>query len=243
MSKSSAITLNHVPPFAQRMRDAANLVWEEGYQQPFIRELGAGTLTQERFAFYLKQDELYLNDYAKVHALILTKTSDAEIMKYMVQVQRNIFNVEKDVHNDYLTSFGITQDDMAHARQSAFARAYTTNILTIAYSGSLVESLVAVLPCAWVYADYGQRLAAEFADTLATNPYRSWIETYASDEFWQSSVWLIEHIEELVQDLSEEERERLIHIFVTGVEYEYMFWSSAYDMQMSWKPQWNALHA
>ncbi len=44
------------PPFAQRMRKAADLVWEEGYQQPFIRELGEGTLQRERFAFYLLQD-------------------------------------------------------------------------------------------------------------------------------------------------------------------------------------------
>lgn len=63
------ITLTNLPPFAQRMRDAADVVWEEGYRQPFIRELGAGTLPRDTFAFYLIQDELYLNDYAKVHAL------------------------------------------------------------------------------------------------------------------------------------------------------------------------------
>ena len=34
------------------------------------------------------------------------------------------------------------------------------------------------------------------------------------------------------------ERE-LIDIFVTGVENEYMFWASAYDMQYTWKPEWN----
>lgn len=67
------ITLDHLPPFAQRLREAANLVWEEGYRQPFLRELGNGTLDRERFAFYLLQDYRYLNDYAKVHALALTK--------------------------------------------------------------------------------------------------------------------------------------------------------------------------
>lgn len=34
------ITLNHLPPFAQRLRQASDLVWEEGYRQPFLRELG-----------------------------------------------------------------------------------------------------------------------------------------------------------------------------------------------------------
>ena len=50
----ATMTPEHVPPFAQRMREAADLVWEQGYRQPFIRELGEGTLKRERFAFYLR---------------------------------------------------------------------------------------------------------------------------------------------------------------------------------------------
>ena len=62
---------------------------------------------------------------------------------------------------------------------------------------------------------------------------------YKTDEFWQDSVWLLDHIEKLVTDASEERKRELIDIFVTGVENEYMFWASAYDMQYTWKPEWN----
>ena len=233
------ITLTNLPPFARRMRAAADLVWEEGYRQPFIRELGAGTLPRDTFAFYLIQDELYLNDYAKVHALAVTKTDDNEVMAFMAQVQHAIFHVEKTLHNEYLASFGITPQDVRDARQSAFARAYTANMLATAYGGDLIDILVAVLPCAWVYADYGQRLAREFADTLDTNPYREWIGTYCTDAFWQSSVWLIEHIEDIAATLDESRKRGLMASFVRGVENEYMFWASAYDHQMSWRPEWD----
>ena len=37
---SKGVTRTNLPPFAQRLRKAADLVWEEGYLQPFIRELG-----------------------------------------------------------------------------------------------------------------------------------------------------------------------------------------------------------
>lgn len=235
----ASMTPDHVPPFARRMRDAADLVWEQGYRQPFLRELGAGTLARERFAFYLLQDFRYLTDYAKVHALAVTKTDDPEVMAYMIQVQRNILDVETTVHRAYMAGYGITEEQMLSVRQSAFARAYTSNILSIAYARPLVDIMVAVLPCAWVYADYGRRLAREFADTLEGNPYRSWVDMYRTDEFWQGSVWLIEHIERLVADLSEERRQELIDIFVTGVENEYMFWASAYEMQYSWRPEWD----
>ena len=38
--------------------------------------------------------------------------------------------------------------------------------------------------------------------------------------------------------MSEERKQELVDIFVTGVENEYMFWSSAYDMLYTWKPEW-----
>lgn len=62
---------------------------------------------------------------------------------------------------------------------------------------------------------------------------------YKTEEFWSSSVWLIEHIEHMVQGLGENRLHELEEIFCNGVQNEYMFWSSAYDMQYSWKPQWD----
>ena len=81
MAKSmpTTITRTDLPPFASRMRQAADPVWEEGYRQPFIQELGAGTLDRSKFAFYLMQDELYLGAYAKVHALAVTKTDGGRL--------------------------------------------------------------------------------------------------------------------------------------------------------------------
>ncbi len=114
----ATMTPEHVPPFAQRMREAADLVWEQGYRQPFIRELGEGTLKRERFAFYLLQDFRYLTEYAKVHALAATKTDDPEIMAFMAQVQSNIFAVESSVHRAYMAGYGVTEEEMLNVRQS-----------------------------------------------------------------------------------------------------------------------------
>ena len=160
-------------------------------------------------------------------------------MAFMLNVQNGALNVESTVHRTYLASYGITDEQMNNVRQSAFARAYTSNILSIAYGKGILDILVAVLPCAWVYADYGYRLAHEFADTLDVNQYKSWVDMYKTDEFWQGSAWLIEHIEKLAAEVSEKRKQELVDIFVTGVENEYMFWSSAYDMQYTWKPEWD----
>ena len=109
---AKGIRLDNLPPFARRLRDAADMVWEDGYNQPFLRELGQGTLKQERFAFYLLQDYRYLADYAKVHALALTKTNDPEVMRFMVNVQNAIFNVESSVHRKYMAGYGVSEEEM-----------------------------------------------------------------------------------------------------------------------------------
>lgn len=227
--------------FAASLYEAAKPVWEAGLRQPFLTELAEGTLERERFAFYLKQDYLYLDDYAKVHALAFAKCDDAQIGERLANTIMNVAREKAGMHDYYRRAYGITPEELATARQSAFARAYTTNILTTAYTKPLVDILIAVLPCAWVYADYGTRLSAEYGDRLEGNPYRQWIETYRTDDFWQSSVWLIEALERLTAGMSESRLAELRREFVVGVEHEYMFWSSAYDLQQSWRPEWNTL--
>ena len=70
-------------------------------------------------------------------------------MAFMLKVQNGALQVETEVHRSYLASYGITEEQMNNVRQSAFARAYTSNILSIAYGKDILDILVAVLPCAW----------------------------------------------------------------------------------------------
>lgn len=228
-------------PFAQRLLAAAAPVWEAGLTQPFLTELAAGTLSRERFVFYMLQDYLYLDEYANVHALAFAKApaSEVEIRAKLADALQGIANERAHVHEIYADVFGITAEQLAGAKQSAFGRSYTTNMIATAHTKPLVDILVAVLPCAWVYADYGTRIAAAIGeDALAANPYRAWIEMYRTDEFWQSAVWIIDAIERLAVGLPEERLQELEDGFVVGVEHEYMFWASAYDRRMRWRDDW-----
>lgn len=152
---AKGIQRNNLPPFAQRMRKAADLVWEEGYQQPFIRELGEGTLQRERFAFYLLQDFRYVNDYARVHALGLAKATDPEIMAFMLKVQNGALQVETEVHRSYLASYGITEEQMNNASRvptrrisfpSPMARIFSTFLWPCCRAPGCMRIMVTVLP-------------------------------------------------------------------------------------------------
>lgn len=218
----------------ERFACAASHAWQAGYEQPFIQELRQGVLSQERFTWYMIQDRLYLDDYANVHALAFASCTHSTIRQDLAQALGDIAHELATVHDTYTQVFGISEQRITHAVQSAAARAYTTSMLETAYRGNTLEILVALLPCAWVYADYGARLARELGDAVHGHPYEQWISTYAADDFWDASQWLRDDITLLAQQATEAEIQRLEQMFVQGVDLERVFWASAYEMQAGW---------
>ncbi|MCL2495002.1 MAG: thiaminase II [Oscillospiraceae bacterium] len=220
--------------FSRGLKAKAAKVWEAGYNHPFVQALGAGTLDREIFKFYLLQDYLYLLQYAKVFAIAAIKSDTEELMTRFTALQHSILADEMDLHRAYMADFGITREEALAARPSLFNRAYTANMLALGQTGGLAELLTAVFPCAWTYADYAKRLKAQYADCLQGNFYKSWIELYASHEFSASFEWFYDALDELVSNMTGEQRGRIEDIFIGSVEFEYLFWDMAYHRRMSY---------
>jgi hydroxymethylpyrimidine/phosphomethylpyrimidine kinase len=51
------------------MESLPNNLWSEFIHHPFVRGIADGTLPTESFIYYLKQDYLYLQHYARSAAL------------------------------------------------------------------------------------------------------------------------------------------------------------------------------
>lgn len=219
--------------FSASLKDRAKDVWEAGYQHPFVQGIGQGTLDKGAFKFYLLQDYLYLLEYSKVFALAAIKADREDWMTNCAKSQYFILANEMGVHRQYMESFGITPDEVRAVKPSLFNKAYTANMLSTGLTFGFAELIATVFPCAWTYCDYGKRLKAQYADTLEGNFYRSWIETYASDDFHDSFQWFYPALDTLAERMSDAERERIVDIFTSSVEFEYLFWDMAYKQQMS----------
>ena len=55
--------------FTDRLHELAEPIWEAQHAHPFVRGIGDGTLDPERFRFYVRQDYLFLIEYARLLAL------------------------------------------------------------------------------------------------------------------------------------------------------------------------------
>jgi len=220
--------------FSRGLKERAAEAWEDGYNHPFVQELGAGTLGREKFKFYLLQDYLYLIQYAKIFAAAVLKSNTEEQMTGFSTSQYYILANEMNVHRKYMADFGVTPEEMQSVKPSLYNRMYTANMLAYGLTGGLAEVLAAVFPCAWTYADYGKRLKAQYADKLEGNYYKTWIENYASDEFSDSFEWFYDALDDLVSGMTGAQRDAIADIFISSVEFEYLFWDMSYKTQMSY---------
>ncbi len=220
--------------FSRKLKSKAAKVWEDGYNHPFVQELGTGTLDKGKFKFYLLQDYLYLLQYAKVFALATLKSDTEELMVAFAKIQYFTLTGEMNVHREYMTKFGITKKEILSVEPSLYNKTYTANMLSHGLTGGLAEVLATIFPCAWTYADYAKRLKEQYADKLKDNFYRTWIENYASDEFANCFEWFYDTLDNLVLNMSNEQRKKIEKIFISSVEFEYLFWDMAYKQQMSY---------
>jgi thiaminase/transcriptional activator TenA len=220
--------------FSRGLKEKASKVWEEGYNHPFVQELGKGTLDKDKFKFYLLQDYLYLIQYAKVFATAAVKSDTEELMTKFSTSQYLILAQEMDVHRKYMADFGITREQILSVKPSLYNSAYTANMLACGQTGGLAEILAAVFPCAWTYADYAKRLKEQYAGCLSGNFYKTWIENYSGDEFAASFEWFFDALDALVSNMSDRQREKITEIFISSVEFEYLFWDMAYKGKMSY---------
>lgn len=220
--------------FSRTLKDKAIKVWEDGYNHPFVQELGKGTLDKEKFKFYLLQDYQYLLQYAKVFAIAAVKSEAEELMTRFSAIQYNILANELDLHRGYMKGFGVTEKQIAAVQPSLYNRTYTANMLAIGQTGDLADILAAVFPCAWTYADYARRLKAQYAGKLEDNFYQTWIEKYASGDFSDSFIWFYDELDKLCKKKDDIQLAKIEQIFISSVEFEYLFWDMAYKKQMSY---------
>jgi thiaminase/transcriptional activator TenA len=217
--------------FTTRLYERVQPIWERTHQHPFVQGLGDGTLPVETFAFYMKQDYVFLIDYAKLFAIASTKAYDLETSAKFAALQEATLNGEMALHRAYAERFGISREELEATEPSFVMLAYTSYMLKVAHQGSLAELVSALLPCMWSYWEIGKRLAA--LPGAADHPlYGEWVRTYSSTEFGDLAEWLIGVMDDLAEGKSEKELARLEEHFLTTSRMEYLFWEMAYRKEL-----------
>jgi len=195
---------------------------------PFLAGLTDGSLPQESFAFYVVQDALYLQQYARALANVASKAPDTAGTEMFARHAAGIVAVEMGLHESLLADLGIDPASVDAAHEAPTTLAYNSYLLASTQGGSYAEGIGAVLPCYWIYGQVGKHLVGRGSP----NPrYQRWIDTYGGEEFDAEVRDVIDVADRLGPDLAPAERERVRRHFRATSRYEWMFWDMGYQCQ------------
>ena len=131
---------------ARRLYDSARTIWEGYHCHPFVTGMGDGSLSMDKFRFFLLQDYLYLFDYAKVFALGVVKARDPRLMREFSANVDAILNGEMKIHKAYMARLGITEEQVLKVRPALANLSYTNYMLSVAFAGGPAEIVATILP-------------------------------------------------------------------------------------------------
>jgi thiaminase/transcriptional activator TenA len=208
--------------FSAELRAAAP-AWEAQLAHPFVRGIGDGTLPEDRFRFYVRQDYLFLIEYGRLLALGAARAPRLEWMRRFAALSHSVLETEMDLHRRFAARWGISADDLESERAAPATASYCDFLLRTAALGDFAELVAALLPCMWSYAEIGARLAA----AGPAERYAEWVEMYASDEFAELAEWCRSLTDAAAAGVAD--HARMHAAFRTSVEHELAFWESAWS--------------
>lgn len=215
--------------FTDDLEPVADPIWEAIVDHSMVEQLGAGTLDEGPFRYWVKQDYVYLIEYARVFALGAANAPDLDRMGTFAELLDATINTEMDLHREYAAEFDISGGELEATDPSPTTRAYTDFLVRVAATGTFGDLVAALLPCMWGFNETAKRLEARGKPDHAQ--YAAWIETYAGSEFTELTDWCKDLMDDVAAAASEDERERYRELFRTSGRYEYRFWDAAWRQE------------
>ena len=213
-----------MPSWSATIEKKTNYILDKIKEHPFIKELMAGTLSEELFLFYINQDALYLSEYKKILAAIGIKCAEENETQFYLDAATGIIHVEEVLHRLFLKDKGLSKE------ASPACELYTSYLSRMVNTTSVEEGLAAVLPCFTIYKQVGDYILANQTNKNP-NPYQDWINTYGGEAFAESVRKAVEITDKYANSASEEVVRRMDEAFEKASKLEWKFWDSAYKKE------------
>ena len=171
----------------------------------------------EKFRYYLAQDYLYLEGFARAVALALAKAPDPHSLESLSH--RIVTPVERPVHQRLMSLAGLSVDEVYRVGHSPTNLAYINHMICSAALGGLGQAAAALLPCPWSYHEIGSKLKP------VDHPvYGQWVAVYRGGLLEESTNAWRALVDREASEAKPRDRQAMREAFLTSSRYEYLFW-------------------
>ena len=207
------------------LKKSCQTEWQACIEHSFVQQLGNASLAPEAFQHYLKQDYLFLIQFARAFALAAYKSPTLSDLRQAKEGLQAIVDVELDLHISYCKEWGISEQELAELPEARATLAYTRYVLDTGNRGDLLDLHVALSPCMVGYGEIANWLNSRTKTIRGeNNPYDAWIAMYESDEFQDAMQAEISWLNERLAEVSPARFKELTRIFSDATRLEIDFW-------------------
>ena len=210
--------------FSATLREEAAQIWHTIFHHPFLREVQQGTLPLDKFRYYLAQDYLYLEGFARAVALALARAPDSQTLELLSH--RVLTPIERPLHQELMPLVDLSPGDADRMGRAPTNLAYVSHMIRTAALGGLGATAAALLPCPWIYNELGKLL-----EQVDHPVYSRWTSPYAQGLLEESTNAWRSLLDREAAEAGQRDREAMREAFITSSRYEYLFWEMAYTME------------
>ncbi|GKQ42396.1 aminopyrimidine aminohydrolase [Companilactobacillus sp. RD055328] len=199
--------------------------WHDSFKHPFITELHAGTLDPTIFRYYLLQDRYYLEHFGKLYDLIAQQTDNAKLKSALQENSAGLEAGEFAIREIFFRELNITDKEIKNTPVAPTTYNYVSHMYRQLYVESPLVAAASMLPCEWLYQEIGEYLSTKDSPIPI---YQQWIDSYATEEAKLGVQKQRALIDELAEETSPIEQQKILEAFEISTQMEYKFWEMSY---------------
>jgi thiaminase/transcriptional activator TenA len=206
-------------PFGSDQIDRLQPLWRAMLEHPFLLQTRDGTLADETFARWMRQDYLYVGGYMRFLAAMLARAPECHresLLEALNGLRRELSLFEQRA--------GEAGVDLSSVRPTFVNHAYIQFLIATAFGGSYAEAFTVLYVAERAYHDSWRVVKDGISPQSKWYPF---VENWAGDEFGRYVAYLESELDALAADVGQAERELMAEAFELTTRYEIAFWEMA----------------
>ncbi|NIM52268.1 MAG: TenA family transcriptional regulator [Gemmatimonadales bacterium] len=206
-------------PFCADQLARLEPLWDAMLDHRFLRETRDGTISDERFAVWMRQDYLFVEAAIPFLAALLARAPRHHwepLAGAIAALQKELKLFEERAQ--------VVGVNLRGAPPSFTNHAYIQFLLATAFRASYAEAYTVLYTAEKAYHDSWKVVKQGIAQDSKWYPF---VENWAGEEFAQYVSYLETELNALAEEAGPSERERMAEYFELTTKYEIAFWEMA----------------
>lgn len=217
------------PRFTDWLRERAEPDWTNAVDHRFTREIGSGALSETVFADYLIQDYAFVDVLVSTFGFAVAQAPDVSAKRAHVEFLDTLTDEENDYFERSFSALGVDDARWKQTELSTTTAAFVDLLGRTAREGGYAETLAAIVPAEWIYAEWATREASAHESTAGLPFYfADWIALHANPSFKEFVTWLRGQLDAHGPAVSSAREREIERIFCRTVDLEVAFFDDAY---------------